>query len=286
MRYKITVEYDGTNFYGWQRQNYGNTVQDEIEAAILAFSGQKVNVVASGRTDSGVHAIGQVAHFDLDGDYAPFRIMSAINYYLRRSVVEENTVWQKAIRKYRGGGRIIENTIAREKKPFTQQQISILDCKEVGEDFHARFSAKKRYYKYKILNRRQPTALLQNRCWHVIEDLDIDKMQEGAKYLIGEHDFSSFRCSECQAKSPIRVLDEIKIYQDDSSDFAGKNIIVEISAQSFLHNMVRNIVGTLKMVGIGKIKPEEVKRILEAKDRCAAGITASPYGLYFWKVDY
>lgn len=286
MRYKVTIEYDGTNFYGWQRQNYGNTIQDEIEAAIFSFSGQKVDVIASGRTDSGVHAIGQIAHFDLDGKYTPFRVMSAINYYLRQSAIDENSVWQEAIRKFRGGGKVIENTIAREKRPFTQQQISILGCEEVDEDFHARFSAKKRYYKYKILNRRQPTALLQNRCWHVIGDLDIERMRGGAKYLIGQHDFSSFRCSECQAKSPVRTLDEIKICQDDGNDFSGKNITVEISAQSFLHNMVRNIVGTLKMVGAGKIEPEEVKKILEAKDRCAAGVTAPAFGLYFWKVDY
>lgn len=278
-RYKIIIEYDGTNFFGWQSQKCKNTVQDELQDAILNFSGQKINVVVCGRTDAGVHAIGQVVHFDLEGSYTPYRVMSAINYYLRRSAVKENAKWLNAFKNIYGDF-VVENTVAREKTPFSSQQISVIDCEEVDAEFHARFNARKRYYRYKILNRRAPTAIMQNRCWHVIEDLDIEKMREGAKHLIGIHDFSSFRCSDCQAKSPVKNLDTIKITKD------GCDIIVEVSAQSFLHNMVRNIVGTLKMVGAGKFTPEDVKRILEAKDRKAAGITAPAYGLYFWKVEY
>ncbi|MEY3196897.1 MAG: tRNA pseudouridine synthase [Pseudomonadota bacterium] len=244
IRYKLIIEYFGPYFSGWQWQDNGVTVEQVIVEAIFAFTKKKTTLYAAGRTDAGVHARGQVAHFDLEEDIAPHRMIRGLNHFL------------------------------------LPHPVSIISCKIVDLEFHARFSAKKRHYEYLILNRSSPTVIDHERVWHVHTELDITLMQEAAKFLIGNHDFTSFRAKECQSKSPIKTLDKIEIKKD------GDVIKFSLSAQSFLHHMVRNIVGTLKMVGEGKIFPSDIEKILNAKDRSAAGITAPAYGLYFMKVDY
>jgi len=243
-RYKLTIEYDGTGLAGWQRQDNAPSVQQYIEEAIVKFSGQKVNLFCAGRTDAGVHAKGQVAHCDLVKPFAPRTVQNAINYYL---------------------------------KPHA---IAITDIMVVDEDFHARFSALRRHYCYRIICRDAPLVLEANRAWHIKKTLDIAAMQEAANYLVGYHDFTSFRAVACQAKSPLKTLEELTISRH------GETITIEVSAPSFLHHMVRNLVGTLVWVGEGKWQPERVKTALAAKDRSAAGITAPAGGLYFMRVDY
>lgn len=243
-RYKITIEYDGTGISGWQRQINSSSVQQFIEEAIEKFSQEKVTVHGAGRTDSGVHALAQVAHFDLKKSYPDFIVQRAINHYLKPN------------------------------------RIIITDCEIVNETFHARFSAKKRHYRYIILNRPSPSSIDLDRSWHIREKLDIEKMQQAASILVGEHDFTSFRTMRCQALSPIKTIDEIKIHQEE------EKIIVNISAKSFLHHMVRNIIGTIVPVGLGKISVEDISKIIQAKDRKEAGVTAPAQGLYFKKVEY
>lgn len=244
VRYKIIVEYDGTSFVGWQKQQMGLSVQQVIEEAIEKFSKERVTVHAAGRTDAGVHALGQVAHFDLTKRYSTKEVRGAINHFL---------------------------------KPH---KVMILNCEEVSEEFHARFSAVKRYYRYEVFNREMISVFADKRSWHIREKLDLDKMQKGANYLIGEHDFTSFRTVHCQAKSPIKTLDEILIIKEKDK------VVFLLKAKSFLHHMVRNIVGTLAKVGMSKLQPEDVLKILESKDRKQAGQTAPASGLYFVKVDY
>ena len=248
MRYKITIEYDGTNILGWQRQLDGPSVQEYLEKALsyLSSDGQEIPVQGAGRTDAGVHALAQVAHFNLEREIADWKLRDALNFHLREQ----------------------------------QAPVVVLNVEEVDENFNARFSAKGRGYIYRILNRRSPAVLEKDRVWWVPVDLDIGKMQEGAKYLLGHHDFSSFRAAACQAKSPIKTLDKLDISQ------RGEEIIFEVEAKSFLHHQVRNMVGTLKLVGDGHLAPQDVKRILEAKDRKAAGPTAPACGLYLSKVWY
>ena len=248
VRYKITIEYDGTNILGWQRQLDGPSVQEYLEKALsyLSSDGQEIPVQGAGRTDAGVHALAQVAHFDLEREIADWKLRDALNFHLREQ----------------------------------EAPVVVLDVEEVDEDFNARFSAKGRGYIYRILNRRSPAVLEKDRVWWVPVDLDIGKMQEGAKYLLGHHDFSSFRAAACQAKSPIKTLDKLDISQ------RGEEIIFEVEAKSFLHHQVRNMVGTLKLVGDRHLTPQDVKRILEAKDRKAAGPTAPACGLYLSKVWY
>jgi len=243
-RYKIVIEYFGTNFIGWQKQLSGMSVQSVIEDAIFAFTKEKAMVYAAGRTDAGVHARGQVGHFDLQESIGNVKLMRALNHFM------------------------IPN------------KISIISCEEVTEDFHARFSAQKRHYEYIILNRSAYGVIDENRVWHVHQYLDVDKMKKAAECLLGHHDFSSFRSKECQAHSPMKTLDQLDIMRD------GDFVKFKLSAKSFLHHMVRNIVGTLSMVGMGKFCPEDVQKILDAKDRVVAGVTASADGLYFMKVDY
>ena len=246
MRYKITIEYDGTNLLGWQKQDEGVSVQYYLEEAIKGFSHQQIDVFGAGRTDAGVHALAQVAHFDLVTPMDLFHLREAFNARLR----------------------------------ILEAPVSVVEIEEVSDDFHARFSAKGRGYIYRLLNRRAPTVLLKDRVWCVGYPLDVEKMREGAKYLLGHHDFSSFRGAGCQALSPMKTLDKLEIVQQaDEIDF-----IVE--ARSFLYHQVRNMVGTLKCVGDGKFAPEDVKRILEAKDRAVAGPTAPACGLYLSKVMY
>lgn len=246
MRYKITIEYDGTNLFGWQKQNEGVSVQYYLEEALKGFSHQDIDVFGAGRTDAGVHALGQVAHFDLETSMDLFHIREAFNARLR----------------------------------ILEAPVSVIEVEEVSPDFHARFSATGRGYIYRILNRRAPTVLLRNRVWTVGYPLDVEKMREGAKYLLGHHDFTSFRGAGCQALSPVKTLDKLDIVTEgDEIDF-----IVE--ARSFLYHQVRNMVGTLKSVGDGKFAPEDVKTILEKKNRAEAGATAPACGLYLSKVMY
>lgn len=242
-RYKITIEYDGTDYCGWQRQD-ALSIQECVEKAIYAFSGEEVLVTACGRTDAGVHAYGQVAHFDLEKPHPTHTVVGAINYHLR------------------------------------PHKIVITKAELVDQEFHARFSAQKRYYRYLIVNRQSPPALDAKRCWFVRAKLDLEKMRMAAQYLIGTHDFTSFRAAQCQAASPVKTLDFIEISNFENT------IIFDFAARSFLHHMVRNIVGTLKMVGEGRISPDEVAQMIEAKDRSSAGMTAPAHGLYFMRVEY
>ena len=246
MRYKITIEYEGTNLLGWQKQEEGASVQSYLEEAITGFSHQKVDVFGAGRTDAGVHALGQVAHFDLDTSMDLFHIREAFNARLR----------------------------------ILEAPVSVIEVENVDDDFHARFKAVGRGYIYRILNRRAPTVLLKDRVWCVGYPLNVEKMKEGAKYLLGHHDFSSFRGAGCQALSPMKTLDKLEIVQN------GDEIDFTVEARSFLYHQVRNMVGTLKCVGDGKFAPEDVKKILEAKDRAVAGPTAPACGLYLSKVMY
>ena len=243
-RYKIILEYLGAGYCGWQRQKETLSLQQIIEAAIFSFSKEQVTLIVAGRTDAGVNAYAQVAHFDLEKQYNPKNLMHSINHFSR---------------------------------PHT---IGVVAAEVVGEEFHARFSAKARHYVYKILNRHSVNIINRGLQNHVRHDLDIEKMQKAANYLLGHHDFSSFRASECQSNSPIRTLNKIEIVKH------GENIEIYFSALSFLHHMVRNIVGSLLMVGNGTWEVEKIKKILEAKDRKVAGPTAPAEGLYFLKVDY
>ncbi len=246
MRYKITIEYDGTNYCGYQKQydQKNRSIEENLENAIFNFSKEEVKIFASGRTDAGVHALRQVAHFDLKKEFDNYRVISAINYYLLK------------------------------------EDIAILDCQKVDENFHSRFSAKMRHYRYIIINRIASLALQKNRAWHLVQSLDIVKIKEASQFLIGKHDFSAFRDSECQSKTPIRSIENISIQK------IGDEIIIDVSAKSFLHHMVRNIVGTLVWAGYGKIKPSDVKEILESKDRTKSGPNAPACGLYLLKIDY
>lgn len=243
-RYKITLEYDGTGFVGWQKQDGERSIQETLAEAVKGLCGVDTEIVGAGRTDAGVHALGQVAHFDVPKEYTEFAVVNALNFYL------------------------------------TGSGIVVLKAEFVKEDFHARFSAKERSYIYRILNKRTPTALDKMRVWHVPLPLNIERMQKAADNLLGYHDFSSFRAAECQAKSPLKTLDEIKILKE------GDEVRLFIRARSFLHNQVRIITGTLVDVGLSKKTPEDVKKILEAKDRTLAGQTAPAYGLYLNSVLY
>lgn len=267
-RFKAIIEYDGTGLFGWQKQPNGPSVQEYIEIAIKKFTNQEISVNGSGRTDAGVHAFGQVAHFDLETKMSEYQIQSAINAHLR----------------------------------LLKANVSVLDIKKVADDFDARFSATKRGYIYKIINQKAQSPLNKNRAWQISIPLDIQKMQEASQYLIGTHDFTSFRASECQAKSPIKTVERIEIISTPCRHCEEQSFVAisskpyqnwqpcEISlyfeAKSFLHHQVRNFVGTLKMVGTGKIPPEDIKKILEAKDRSKAGETAPAHGLYMNKIWY
>ncbi len=251
-KWKLTIEYDGTPFAGWQRQPNVLAVQQCIEEAIAAFSGQEtVELTVAGRTDAGVHALGQVAHVRMQRTDLDAKAMrDATNFYLR------------------------------------PHPISIVSAEPVADDFNARMSAVQRAYCYKIIcGRRGDSVLLRDRAWHVNHDLDVAAMNAGARHLIGTHDFSTFRDSECQAKSPIRSIDRLEIIERDSP-MHGHHLELWAEARSFLHHQIRNITGTLKLVGEGKWSPDDVKTALEARDRTKGGPTAPAYGLYFVRVDY
>jgi len=243
-RYRLTLEYDGGPFVGWQRQDNGPSVQGALEEAIFRLSSEITTVTGAGRTDAGVHAFAQVAHFDLTKEFAPEKVRDALNHFLRPA------------------------------------PVAVIDAEIAAPDFHARFSAVARHYFYRILCRRSPPALERGHVWHVVRALDADAMQAGAQALVGQHDFTTFRSSECQAKSPVKTLDELEVRR------AGDEIHIEAQARSFLHNQVRSMVGSLKLVGEGKWRPRDVGRALEAKDRAACGPVAPPEGLYLVRVDY
>ncbi len=243
-RYKITIEYDGTDYVGWQAQDNGPSVQEAIENAIFAFSGEMLRLIAAGRTDAGVHALGQVAHFDLKKKMAAFKVMAAINAHLK-------------------GAR-----------------VAVLKAEAVDEDFSARFSATRRHYLYRILNRKGPPVLDRGKVWYVPQLLDAGKMNTAAKRLVGEHDFTTFRSIRCQAKSPVKTLDRLAVRRE------GEEGLVEASARSFLHHQVRSLVGTLKLVGEGKWSADDVTCSLEARDRTKLGFHAPAHGLYLTRVDY
>lgn len=246
MRYKLVIEYDGTNLLGWQRQPDGPSAQEYLETALTTLTNEQREVPSAGRTDAGVHALGQVCHIDFNRELPNWKIRDAFNAHLRDL-----------------GAPVV-----------------VTEVESVSESFHARFSAVGRGYVYRILNRRSPSILLKDRVWWVPVSLDVEKMRQAAQLLLGHHDFTSFRASACQAKSPLKTLDKLDI------DVIGDEIIFTVEARSFLHHQVRNMVGTLKLVGEGKMNPEDIKTILEAKDRKAAGPTAPACGLYLAKVMY
>lgn len=243
-RFKLVVEYHGTPYVGWQRQDNGPSIQGELETAIFKLAGEQVTVTAAGRTDAGVHATGQVVHFDLDRDFSADRVQGGLNFHLKPN-------------------------------PIAVRAAEIVDA-----DFHARFSAQGRSYLYRIVNRRAPLAIDRDRAWWVAVTLDADAMAQAARHLLGRHDFTSFRAAACQANSADKTLDVLDVTR------VGEEIHVVAQARSFLHHQVRNMVGTLKLVGEGKWSPADMKRALEARDRAAAGPTAPPDGLYFTGVRY
>lgn len=244
-RYKIIIEYVGTNFVGWQFQANGISVQQILEDAIFALAKVRTIVTAAGRTDAGVHALGQVAHFDLAKYYEPRKLMQSLNHFTM------------------------------------QYAAAILKCEIVSFDFHARFSATMRHYVYKIINRDARLVIDMERAWLVKKALNIDAMRESSAYLIGNHDFTSYRARHCQASSPIRTLSQIDIVRNGDDQ-----VHLYFAARSFLYHMVRNIVGSLVLVGISKWKPDDIKTVLDARSRRACGPTAPARGLYFLKVDY
>jgi tRNA pseudouridine38-40 synthase len=243
-RYKLTLEYDGSGLVGWQRQVNGLSVQEVLEAAVERFCGAPATVHGAGRTDAGVHALGQTAHLDLPREASPDVIRNALNHHV---------------------------------KPHA---VAVLAVERVDEHFDARRSARGRVYLYRILNRRPPPALERGRVWHVGPRLDVDAMQAAAQLLIGKHDFTTFRDSLCQAKSPVKTLDRLEVAR------LGDEIRIEARARSFLHHQVRNMVGTLKLVGAGKWRVADVAAALAARNRRAGGPTAPPDGLYLVEVVY
>jgi tRNA pseudouridine38-40 synthase len=244
MRYRLTLEYDGAPFVGWQRQDNGPSVQGVLEAAIEKLSGERVTVTGAGRTDAGVHALGQAAHFDLVKEFEPGKVRDALNYHLR------------------------------------PDSVSVLDAAITNGEFHARFSATARHYLFRILNRRSPPALENGRVWHVSSRLDAEAMHAAAQVLVGQHDFTTFRAAECQARTPVKTLDRLDVSR------RADEIHIEASARSFLHHQIRSFAGTLKLVGEGKWTPLDVKKALDAHDRAACGPVSPPEGLYLVRVDY
>lgn len=245
-RYRLRIEYDGTPYVGWQRQDNGPSVQGAIEAAILSLTGETVSIRGAGRTDSGVHAMGQVAHADLSRQWKEHTLRNALNAHLG----------------------------------MAGERVAILDAAQVPDDFDARFSAVRRHYLYRIISRRAPLALEANRAWFVAKELDHAVMHAAGQALVGKHDFTTFRAAQCQANSPVRTIDRLEVTR------SGELIEMRVSAQSFLHNQIRSFAGTLKLAGEGKWTVEDVRAALEARDRKACGPVAPPDGLYFMAVDY
>ncbi|MEX0283189.1 MAG: tRNA pseudouridine(38-40) synthase TruA [Paracoccaceae bacterium] len=247
-RYALKVEYTGAPFAGWQRQKELPSVQGAIEDALSRLEPGPHTIAAAGRTDSGVHGLGQVAHCDLKKDWSPFRLSEALNYHL---------------------------------KPLP---VAIVDCAQVAEDWHARFSAVERRYFFRILLRRAPETHDTGLVWRVGHALDVAQMQAGANMLLGQHDFTTFRSSICQSASPVKTLDSLDVQAVEGR--SGPEVHFHVRARSFLHNQVRSFVGTLERVGAGAWSPEDVRTALEACDRSACGPVAPPQGLYLAGVGY
>jgi tRNA pseudouridine38-40 synthase len=243
-RYKLTLEYDGTPFVGWQLQENGPSIAGALAEAIERFAGARPEVTGAGRTDAGVHAQGQVAHVDLAKDWDGDVVRDALNAHLR------------------------------------PHPIAVLSAERAPADFHARFSATARHYRYRIVNRRADLALARDRAWRIAKPLDAGAMQAAAQALVGRHDFTTFRSAECQAKSPVKTLDRLDVVRD------GEEICIAASARSFLHHQVRSMVGSLALVGEGRWSAEDLARALAAKDRAACGPVAPACGLYLMRVDY
>jgi len=243
-RFKLTLEYDGAPFVGWQRQDNGLSVQEALEGALFALTGEEATAHGAGRTDARVHALGQVAHVDLARDWEPFRLGEGLNALLR------------------------------------PHPAAIVGVELADPEFDARHSASARHYRYRIINRRAPLTLERGRAWRVKQPLDAIAMHAAAQALVGRHDFSTFRDSQCQAKSPIRTLDKLDVRR------AGDEVIIEASALSFLHRQVRSMVGSLVEVGSGRWDAGELKAALDAADRSRCGQVAPPHGLTLVRVDY
>jgi tRNA pseudouridine38-40 synthase len=243
-RYKLTIEYDGTDFVGWQVQDNGLSVQGVLADAVLAFAGERAAIGGAGRTDAGVHALGQVAHVDLAKDWPPDTVRDALNAHLR------------------------------------PRPVAVLLAERVDDSFDARFSAIRRHYRYRIVNRRADLALDALRAWRIPRPLDAAAMHDAAQGLVGRHDFTTFRSTECQAKSPVKTLDRLDVNRD------GDEVDVIAVARSFLHNQVRSMVGSLVHVGEGKWSATDLAAVLAARDRTACGQVAPPQGLYLVRVEY
>ena len=243
-RWRLTIEYDGGPFMGWQRQDHGPSVQQTLEEALLRMTGEDAVFTAAGRTDAGVHALAMPAHVDVMKSLTPHRLREGLNALVR------------------------------------PRPVSVLDVVQVADDWHARFSCTGRRYRYRILNRRAPPALNAGKVWHVAVPLDVDAMTEGARHLIGRHDFTTFRSVHCQSDSPVKTLDRLEVTRE------GDEIHVEAAARSFLHHQVRSMVGCLGLVGRGQWSPDDMRKALEARDRAALGLNAPPHGLYFVEALY
>jgi len=243
-RYKLIIEYDGTPFIGWQAQDNGVSVHGALTDAVAGFAGERITVYGAGRTDTGVHALGQVAHIDLAKDWDTDNVRDGINFHLR------------------------------------PQPVAVLAAEKVAADFDARFSAVKRHYLYRIINRRANLTLDLNRAWRVPRPLDPWAMHDAARKLLGRHDFTTFRSTECQAKSPVKTLDRLDVMRD------GEQVCVIAEARSFLQHQVRSMVGSLVHVGEGKWNADDLAAALAARDRTRCGQVAPPHGLYLVRVDY
>jgi tRNA pseudouridine38-40 synthase len=245
-RYRLDIEYDGGAYAGWQRQAGQHSVQAAIEQAIFRFCSEEVSLHGAGRTDAGVHALGQVAHVDLARDWPAGKVLNAVNAYLQ----------------------------------LAGETVAILSAANVADDFDARFSARRRHYLYRIVNRRAPLALMRHQAWWVSKPLDADRMHDAAQALVGHHDFTTFRSAHCQAKSPVKTLDRLDVARSQDE------IEIRATARSFLHNQVRSMVGSLKLVGEGKWSTRDLEAALAAKDRARCGLVAPAHGLYLVKVEY
>ena len=243
-RWKLILEWDGTPFMGWQRQDHGPSVQAAVERAVKGITGETVTVHAAGRTDAGVHALAMAVHVDIAKQLTPHRLREGLNALLR------------------------------------PDPVSVVAVEPVADVWHARFSCTGRRYLYRIANRRAPLALDANRAWRIGPPLDLAGMREGASYLVGKHDFTTFRSVHCQSKSPVKALDALTVQREE------EEIHIRAEARSFLHHQVRSMVGCLALVGLGRWQPEDIREALEAKDRAALGLNAPPEGLYFVEALY
>ena len=243
-RWRLTIEYDGGPFMGWQRQEHGPSVQQTLEEALARMTGELPTIHAAGRTDAGVHALAMSAHVEIEKTLTEHRLREGLNALVR------------------------------------PQPVSVLEAARAADDWHARFSCVGRRYLYRILNRRAPPALERGRVWHVAVPLDVEAMREGAAYLVGRHDFTTFRSAQCQSDSPVKTLNRLEVGRE------GDEVRIEAAARSFLHHQVRSMVGCLALVGRGQWKPSDIKAALEARDRAALGFNAPPDGLYFVEAIY